>query len=212
VGKLRRNHEDFVKITKGSEENFYNFHTIFTPLLDRVLIHLRLEKERTTKMKKVFLSLLVIILALGLLGAVGYAGYRFGFRQGMVAASVRSNNANGGTNGNGKVQPWGPGFGMMRRGMPMNNFGYQRGFDRDGFPMMGRGGFGFRMFPLMGLLMWLLVLGLIGAGIYWLIARSGWRLTRTAAVVAAPVPPAAVAEAPPSSSNEENRNIPPADS
>jgi hypothetical protein len=210
VGKVRRNDEDFVKNVKESNKKFYNFHTIFTPLLYAILIHLRMEKERIKKMKKVLLSLLVIILALGLLGAAGYAGYRYGFTQGMAVASIRSNNTNG--NGNGTVQPWGPGFGMMQRGMPMHNFGYQRGFDRDGFQMMGRGGFGFRFFPLLGLLVWLLVLGLIGAGIYWLISRSGWRLTRTTPVAAAPVPPAPVAETAPPPSKEEDINVPPTDS
>ena len=119
-------------------------------------------------MKKVLLSLLVIVIALGLLGAAGYAGYRYGFTQGIAAAT--SNGANG--------QSVRPGLGMSPRGMPMHSFGIQRGFDRDGFGMMGRSGFGFRILPLFGLLIWLLFLGLIGAGIYWLIKRSGWRLTR----------------------------------
>jgi len=146
-------------------------------------------------MKKILLSLLVIILALGLLGAVGVAGYRYGFTQGMVAASVQSNNGN--NSGNGKVQPWGPGFGMMGRGMPMHNFGFNRGFDRDGFGMMGRGrGFGFGIFPLFGFLVWLLFLGLIVAGIVWLINRSGWRLTRTTSAAAAPSATTTVVETP----------------
>jgi hypothetical protein len=161
-------------------------------------------------MKKVLLSLLVIVIALGLLGAAGYAGYRYGFIQGMVAASVRNNTGSG---SGPTVRPGGPGFGMMQPGMPMmHNFGSQRGFDRGGFGMMGRGGFGFRFFPLLGMLVWLFFLGLIGAGIYWLVSRSGWRLTRTAPVVAAPVPPAPVVETSPPASNEENRDVPPADS
>jgi hypothetical protein len=138
--------------------------------------------------------LLVIILALGLLGAAGYAGYRYGFTQGMIAASST-------TNGNGpSVAPW---FGMSPRGMPMHNFGPQRGFDRDGFGMMGRGGFGFGFFPLFGLLLRLLFWGLIIAGIVWLITRSGWRLTRTVPVAAAPVAPAPVVETPPPPISEE---------
>lgn len=151
-------------------------------------------------MKKVLLSLLVIILALGLLGAAGYAGYRYGFTQGMVAASIRSNNSND----SGRVQPWGPGFGMSPRGMLMHNFGNPRGFDRDGFGMMGRGGMGFGIFPLLGLLLRLLFWGLIIAGIVWLITRSGWQLTRTVHVAAAPVTPAPVVETPPPASDEEN--------
>jgi hypothetical protein len=153
-------------------------------------------------MKKFLLSLVVIILTLGLLGAVGYAGYRYGFTQGMIVASNQNNNGSASGTGNGKVQPWGPGFGMMQRGMPMHNFGYGRGLERDGFGMMRRGGFGF--FPLLGALIWLLFLGLIVAGIVWLINRSGWRLTRTATVAAAPVTPTPVVEAPPSAPDEEN--------
>jgi hypothetical protein len=154
--------------------------------------------------------LLVIIIALGLLGAAGAAGYRFGFTQGMIFASARSNTANGGGNGNGNVQPGGPGFGMMPRGMPMHNFGYGRGFERGGFGMMRRGGFGF--FPLLGALLWLFFLGLIVAGIVWLINRSGWRLTRTAPAVVTPPAPAPVVATPPPPSNDENVDVPPTDS
>jgi hypothetical protein len=175
------------------------------------LIHLRLEKERNIKMKKVLLSLLVIIIALGLLGAAGFAGYRFGFTQGMITASARSNNANGGANGNGNVQPRGPGFGMMPRGLPMHNFGYGRGFERGEYGMMGRG-FGFMAFPFLGLLLRLLFWGLIIALIVWLVTRSGWRLTRTAPVVVTPPSPAPVVVTPPPASNEENVDVPPTDS
>jgi hypothetical protein len=146
-------------------------------------------------MKKVLLSLLVIVIALGLLGAVGYAGYRYGFRQGMIVAS-------NGTNRNDRSVV--PGFGLGPRRMPMHEFGLQRGFGRDGFGMMGRGGFGFGFFPLFGLLVRLLFWGLILAGIVWLITRSGWRLTRETPVAAAPVTPAPVVETPPPPSEEEN--------
>ncbi len=146
-------------------------------------------------MKKVLLSLLIIILALGLLGAAGYAGYRYGFTQGMAAASVT-------TNGNGQsVTPW---FGMGPRGMPMHHFGNPRGVDRDGFGMMGRGGMGFGILPLFGMLLRLLFWGLVIAGIVWLITRSGWRITRAAPVAAVPVTPAPGAATSPSISNEEN--------
>ena len=146
-------------------------------------------------MKKVLLSLLVIVVALGLLGAAGYAGYRYGFTQGMITASANGANR----------QSVSPSFGMSPRGMPMHEFGFQRGFDRGGFGMIGRGGFGFRVFPLLGLLLLVLFFGLIGAGIYWLIARSGWRITWTVPVAAVPVTPAPIVETPPpSSSDEEN--------
>ena len=156
-------------------------------------------------MKKVLLSLLVIIIALGLLGAAGYAGYRYGFTQGMIIASARSNNANGSANGNGKVPPYGPGFGMMPRGMPMHNFGFDRGFGFDGRGGMMRRGYGF--FPLFGfgfgLLARLLFWGLLIALIVWLVTRSGWRLTRTAPVAAAPAATTTVVEShPPAPANE----------
>jgi hypothetical protein len=140
-------------------------------------------------MKKVLLSLLVIVLALGLLGAVGFAGYRYGFIQGRITAST----------GNGNTQPVGPGFGMMQRGMPMHNFGFNRGFERGGFGMMRRG-FGFGFFPFFGILARLLFWGLISAVIVWLVSRSGWRLTRTAPVGATPVPPATPVQTPPPAS------------
>ena len=148
-------------------------------------------------MKKVLLSLLVIVLALGLLGAAGYAGYRYGFRQGMVA----------GLNVTDEDGPsFVPGFGLTPRGMPMHSFGFQRGFDRDGFGMMGRGGIGFGFFPFFGLLLRLLFWGLIIAGIVWLITSSGWRLTRTAPVAATTTTTTTVAETPPPAASEENKD------
>jgi hypothetical protein len=48
VVKVRRNDEDFVKTGERLDEKFYNFHTIYSPLLYPVLIHLRLENERKT--------------------------------------------------------------------------------------------------------------------------------------------------------------------
>ena len=148
-------------------------------------------------MKKVLLSLLVIVIALGLLGATGYAGYRYGFRQGMIVAS-------NGTNGNDRSVV--PGFGLDPRRMPMHEFGFQRGFDQGDYGMMGRGGFGFGPFPLFGLLVRLLFWGLIIAGIVWLITRSGWRLTRTAAVSAPTTTTTTVVETPPSASSDEKKD------
>ena len=153
-------------------------------------------------MKKFLLSLLVIILALGLLGAAGYAGYRYGFTQGLIFASAQSGSGSVTGNGNGKVQPWGPGFGMMQRGMPMHHFGFTHDFDGDGINRLRRGGFGFGLLPLFGFLIRILFLGLVIAGIIWLINRSGWRLTRTASVAPTPVPPAPVVETPPPATQE----------
>ncbi|HJS19256.1 MAG TPA: hypothetical protein VJ785_10950 [Anaerolineales bacterium] len=118
-------------------------------------------------MKKILLGLLILIVALVLLGAVGYAGYRYGFRQGALAAS------------DGDAQFLMPGFGLGRQRMPMHDFGFdERGFDRGGFGIRQRG-FAFGFFPPFGLLLQLLFWGLILWAIYMLVTRSGWRLTRT---------------------------------
>lgn len=132
-------------------------------------------------MKKFLISLLVIVLALGLLGATAYAGYRYGFAQGVLSAS------------NGDARYLGPWNRMEPAGMRLHVFELNHGFDRNGFGMLQRGaGFGFS--PLFGLLAQVLFCGLIIAGLYWLITRSGWRLTRTAPVstttVAGPPSPA----------------------
>ena len=119
-------------------------------------------------MKKVLLGLLILFVALGLLGAVGYAGYRYGFRHGALAAS------------DGDAQFLMPGFGLGRQRMPMHDFGFdERGFERGGFGVRQHG-FGFGIFQPFGFLLQLLFWGLILWAIYMLITRSGWRLTRTA--------------------------------
>lgn len=113
-------------------------------------------------MKKVLLTLLAVVLALG---AAGYAGYRYGFNQGVLSAS------------NGDTHFLMPRFGFGLSRMPMHEFGFQRSFERDGFGLFGRS-FGFGFFsPLLflaRLAFWALVIG----AIYMLIVRSGWRLTR----------------------------------
>lgn len=147
-------------------------------------------------MKKVLISLLVLVIALGLLGAAGFAGYRYGFTQGMITAS--SNGADG--------QSVGPRFGMSPRGMPMHEFGFQRSSDRAGVGMIGRSGWGFRIFPLFSLLVWLLFLGLIAAGIYWLVARSGWRLTRTSPATTTTTTTTVVETPPPAPTGENNHS------
>lgn len=117
-------------------------------------------------MKKVLLSLLAVVFVLGLLGAAGYAGYRYGLNQGVLAAS------------DGDTQFFMPRFGFDQYRMPRHDFGFNRGFDRPGFGMMDRS-FGFGLFsPLLflaRLAFWVLVIW----AVYLLIARSGWRLTRT---------------------------------
>lgn len=117
-------------------------------------------------MKNILLSLLVAVLILGALGVAGYVGYQYGFNQGVLAAS------------DGGSQFFGPGFGL--RQMPMHDFGFSRGFGRDGFGMMQRDyGFGFGFFPPFAFLLRLLFWGLIIGAVYMLVTRSGWRLTRT---------------------------------
>lgn len=121
-------------------------------------------------MKRILLTLLVIIVALGLFAAVGYSGYRLGYARGAQGVQTTAN----GDATRPALRPFdnfGPG------GMPRGDFdfgrGFQRGFGRDRFPMMGFGFFA----PLF----WigrLLVFALIIWFVYWLFTRSGWRLTR----------------------------------
>jgi hypothetical protein len=116
-------------------------------------------------MKKVLLILLVLVLALGVLGAAGYAGYRYGFSQGVQYVS----------DGDTPFFMHRFGFGEMRR--PMHEFGFQRGFDRDGVGLFGRG-FGFGFFSPLLFLARIAFWALVIWAIYMLVARSGWRLTR----------------------------------
>jgi len=132
-------------------------------------------------MKKVLLTLLTIVVVLGLFAATGYAGYRIGLMRG---AQLTANS----DNPNPQNRPFGN---FDRRGMPNfgNDFGGgpQRGFGMRGFPMMGMG---FGIFSLFGLLVRIAVFALIIWFVYWLFTRSGWRLTRTAAVTESQPKPA----------------------
>jgi uncharacterized membrane protein len=128
-------------------------------------------------MRRILLSLLVIVLILGALGAAGFAGYQFGLRQGAITSS----------SGTPQLPPGHPDIGP--RGMFRDGPGFHHGFG--GFGMMGRGiGFGFLspLFFLIRLTSWALVIW----AIYMLITRSGWRLTRdtTTTTTVNPVPPA----------------------
>ena len=134
-------------------------------------------------MKKVFLSLLTVIVVLGLFAATGYAGYRFGYAQG-----VRTTASGNTTSPQPGLRPFN-GFGPNR--MPMYRFGFERGFRRGGFPIMGFGFFPPLMF-LGGILILILFVGFVA----WLIARSGWRLTRQPVETRQPVAPPPPAEAP----------------
>jgi len=117
-------------------------------------------------MKRIVLSLLAIVVVLGLFAAIGYAGYRMGYAQGIEQTAI------------GDAPTFRP-FARMGPGrMPMHEFGFGRGFPRElrpgGFPMMG---FGF--LPLFGFLWRVAILALVIGLIYWLFTRSGWKLTRT---------------------------------
>jgi hypothetical protein len=140
-------------------------------------------------MKRLLLGLLTVVVILAALGAAGFAGYRYGFNQGALSTS------NGGT---GQVVP---GFGFDPHHMPMHNFGndeFNRRFSGGpGFNMMHRGmSFGF-FSPLMFLLR-IAFWGLVIWALYTLVARSGWRLTKTA-------PASPVVETAPAESNVETR-------
>lgn len=122
-------------------------------------------------MKKILLSLLAVIVVLGLFGAAGYAGYRLGYAQG-VQTKITAN----GAPANPSIRPFNNFFGFGPRRMPAYRFRSGPGFRRGGSPM------GFWVFPLAASLaraailvaIFLLVIGFI----YWVLARSGWRLTR----------------------------------
>lgn len=141
-------------------------------------------------MKRFLLGLLTVVLLLAALGAAGFAGYRYGFNQGALASS------------NGDARQVVPGFGFGPQRMPMHNFGndeFNRRFSGGpGFNMMHRGGMGFGFFgPLMFLLR-IAFWGLVIWALYTLVARSGWRLTKT-------VPASPVVETGPAESNVETR-------
>lgn len=137
-------------------------------------------------MKKVLLTLLTVVVALGLLAGAGFAGYRFGFQRAALSANTNTTPNN---------TPYMHGF--VHPDMPMQNFGrdfeggFSRGMEPRGFGMRGGMGFGF-FGPLMFLgriLFW----GLIIWFVYWLFTRSGWQLTRKTQ----PVAPATVMESTP---------------
>lgn len=117
-------------------------------------------------MKKVLLTLLVVVVALGLFAAVGYTGYRFGYAQGVQTAGNGETIRPGSRLFDEFGRPGMDGFGMDRE--------FQRGIRPGGFPMRGYG-----FFSPLRFLAQVAVLGLIIWFVYWLFARSGWRLTRT---------------------------------
>lgn len=120
-------------------------------------------------MKKVLLTLLGVIVALGLLAGAGFAGFRIGLQQG-VAASGNAPSV--------RVQPFNRDE-MPRFGPGMNNRGFNRMPYANHFFLMGRGGWlGLGVFSVLGFVWRLALLGLILWFIYWLFTKSGWRITR----------------------------------
>jgi hypothetical protein len=121
-------------------------------------------------MRRVLLSLLVVVLFLAVLGAAGYVGYQYGYRQGAVSALDDSV----------QLPPGHPD--ITPRGMRMHDFGFDHGFG--GFGIRDHGiGFGFGFFSPLFFLLRLAFWGLVIWAIYMLITRSGWRLTRATPTV-----------------------------
>ena len=139
-------------------------------------------------MKKVFLTLLGIIVVLGLLAGAGFVGYRTGYNQAAHAFSVKKGTAQLPPQTQGAAprgmpgQNFGYGFGPQNMPM-MRNFGngfeggFNRGMGPGGFGMMGRShGFNFLapLSMLVHLAFWIFVIWLI----YLAIKGSGWKLIR----------------------------------
>ena len=131
-------------------------------------------------MKRLLLTLLVIVLTLGVVGAVGFTGYRLGFARGAQTVQAASDNLS-------RPQR-GPFNDFHSRDFPGRNFRFDRefhhGFEMHRFHMRG---FGF--FSPIIFLGWIVVLGLIGWFLYWLFSRSGWQLTRTTQTAVSQAPP-----------------------
>ena len=126
------------------------------------------------------------ILALVVLTAAGFAGYRVGYVRGLSAnPNAKDFLAGPFWHGQGRMQNLDKNF-EQRGSIPAQKFG-GRQFDRFG----GRGGFSF-FAPLFGLVRLAVLAVLIWIG-YKLVKNSGWRLTR---VTAEPAPVAEEVPAP----------------
>ena len=139
-------------------------------------------------MKKILLSLLAVIVVLGLFAVAGYAGYRLGYVQGVQSKTTAGSPST--SNPNPLLRPFNNfNFGSGMHQAPTRRFRSGRGFRR-GVPVTG---FGFGVFALFVSLarvavliaIFLLVIGFI----YWLLTRTGWRLTRVAQTSTTPPPP-----------------------
>ena len=137
---------------------------------------------------------LAVIFTLVALTAAGFAGYRVGYMQGLVAnPNAKDFMAGPFWHGQGRMQNLGKNF-DQRGSVPAQEFG-GRQFDRFGgrnFDRFDRRG-GFSFFaPLFGLVRLAVLALLIWLG-YKVVKNSGWRLTR---VTAEPAPVAEEVPAP----------------
>jgi uncharacterized membrane protein len=116
-------------------------------------------------MKKVLLTILAVLVVLGTLAGAGFTGYQMGYRNGT------------GTSGN--TPFFNRSFHMNPDQMPMHRFGNDSGRWSMPYhsPMMGRGG-GFGFFSPLHFLWNIVVIGLIIWFVYWLVTKSGWKITR----------------------------------
>ena len=120
-------------------------------------------------MRRILLFLVAVVVIVGVFAAAGYTGYRLGFAQGAQSMANRDETPRPGLS---PFDEFGP------RGMPGRNFRFDHKFEREfGMSVFHRMRFGF-FSPFM-FLSQILLLGLIAGLVYWLFARSGWRLTRT---------------------------------
>ena len=127
-------------------------------------------------MKKVLLSLFVVILIIAVLAGTGFAGYRVGYDQGVRASGNDNLIPNWLSENHGRDEMPRFNFGQDNDGRPERAF--ERGFPRGYFRMMPRGReFGiFSPFRFLAhIAMWVLILGLV----YLLFTRSGWQLSLT---------------------------------
>jgi uncharacterized membrane protein len=118
-------------------------------------------------MKKFLLTFIAVIVVVGALAGVGFAGYRMGYAQGAGASGDA---------------PFFDRFERMHPNfvpMPGNrNFG-PGGYDLFyRHPMMGRGLFGINFFSPLRILWNIAILALIVWFVFWLFTKSGWRIVR----------------------------------
>ena len=125
-------------------------------------------------MKKVFLTLLVVVVVVAALAGAGYWGYRIGYTDGATGSD------------NGPF--FGRSYHMDPNQMPFHRFegrGFDRGFGFNQQPMMRPGGYhsfgmGYGFFSPLRILWNIAILGLIIWFFYWLFTKSGWQITRAA--------------------------------